>query len=129
MEHMNRIAKEALGPQACCNPKSVKRIGNSIGLLRNVCEQFDAVTGSHQASGKHIRASEASDIQKNCQQLLATKVFHKTANRCHVGFEKINGKSLTDRINAGKFNEWLYTHTRKLYDNYKHNYKLKLMYS
>lgn len=119
MEHMNRTAKEALGHQALCNPKSVKRIGNSIGLFRNVCEQFDAVTRSHQASGKHVRASEDTDIQKIIQQLLAANVFRKTAKRCHEGFEMINGKSLTGQINAGKFDEWLYKYIHRLCVNYK----------
>ena len=75
MEHTNRIAKQALGQQACRNPKSVKRIGNCIGLFQNVSTQFDAVTGAHQSSRKHTRASETTDIQKIVRELLIGNVF------------------------------------------------------
>ena len=115
MEHMNRTAKEALGPQACLNPKSVKRVGNCIALFQNLCRQFDMVSDAHHSSGKHVRASETTDLQKIVKQLLCANVFQKISNRCHKGFESLSGKSLTDRINAEKFKEWLITHIQVHY--------------
>ena len=120
MEHLNRTAKEALGPQACLNPKSVKRVGNCIALFQNLCRQFDIVSDAHRSSGKHVRASETTDLQKIVHQLLSANVFQKTSNRCHKGFENFNGKSLTDRINAEKLKEWLISHIHKLQAHYKY---------
>ena len=125
MEHLNRTAKEALGQHSNLNPKSVNRVGNCVGLFQNVCKQFDAVTGAHQSSGKHVRASEASDLQKIIHQLLVSKVFHKTQNRYHTHFETLNGKSLTDRINAEKYKEWLSKHIQKLQRNYTYYMYMK----
>ena len=120
MEHLNRTAKEALGPQACLNPKSVKRIGNCIALFQNVCRQFDIVSDAHHSTGKHVQSSDTTDLQKIVHQLLCANVFQKTSNRCHKGFESINGKSLTDRINAEKFKEWLVSHIHRFQVRYKY---------
>ena len=118
MEHLNRTAKAALGQHSNLNPKSVRRVGNCIGLLQNIKNQFDTVTGAHQPLGKHVRVSEETDLRKIIQQLLVSKVFTKTCNRCHSGFENINGSGLTDRIDAEKCGEWLTTHIHRLKVNY-----------
>lgn len=47
IEHLNRTAKEALGQHSNLSPKSVNRVGNCVGLFRNVCSQFDEVTGTY----------------------------------------------------------------------------------
>ena len=120
MEQLNRTAKEALGPQAILNPKSVKRVGNCIALFQNVCRQFDAVSGAHHSSGKHVRASEATDLRKIVHQLLVSNVFQKHSNRSHAGFKSLNGTSITDRINTEKFKEWLTSHIHKRQVVYKH---------
>ena len=88
------------------NANSNQLKGNCIGLFQNVRKQFDKTTGSYQSSGKHVHVSEDIDLQKIVHQLLVSKVFETTSNRFHRGFETINGKSLTHRINAKKFKEW-----------------------
>ena len=97
MEHLNRTAKEALGQ---LNPKSIVRFGNCIGLLRNVCKQFDKVTETHHPSGKHVRSSESSDLQKIIEQLVSSKVFTRCNGRSHTSFSAFNSSLLTDRIDA-----------------------------
>jgi hypothetical protein len=89
MEHLNRTAKEALGQHSHLNPRSVKRVGNCVGLFQNVC---DTATGAHPSSGKNVCASEATDLQKIIRQLLVSKMFIKTGNRCHLGFENSIGE-------------------------------------
>ena len=120
MEHMNRTAKEALGPQACLNPKAVTRVGNCIALFQNVCRQFDVVSEAHHSSGKHVRASDTTDLQKIVHQLLLANVFQRIRNRRHTGFENFNGKTLVDKIKGEKFKEWLISHVHKLQVGYTH---------
>lgn len=120
MEHLNRTAKEELGQHSHLNPKSVNRIGNCVGLFQNVCKQFDIVTGAHQSSGKHVRASDETDLKKIVHQLHISKVFQTIPNRCHASFKMFDGRSLTERITPNKYEEWLNTHIHKLKANYAH---------
>ena len=97
------------------NLTSVRRVGNCIGLLQN--NQFDT---AHQPLGKHARVLEETDLCKTIQQLLVQKVFTNTCNRCHSGFENLNGSGLTERIGTEKCGEWLTTHIHRLKVNYTH---------
>lgn len=63
LEHLNCTAKEALGPQACLNPTSVKHVGT---LFQNICRVFDTVSNAHHSTGKQVQSSDKTDVQKNC---------------------------------------------------------------
>ena len=114
MEHLNRIAKEALGQHSNLNPKSVSRVGKCIGLFRNAQRQFDSVTHLKQSSGKHARASIATDLEKIVNQLLKSEVFQKKGNRSHHTY-----RNLSHSIDTGKFNDWLQTHIKSIQAKYR----------
>ena len=114
IEHLNRTAKEALGQHSNLNPKSVRRIGNCLGLLRNVCKQFDQVTDNHSTSGRHVQSSESSDLVKIVEQLVCTKAFQKLHGRSHPSFKSFNGNILTDKIDENKFKAWMTTHIQNI---------------
>ena len=114
MEHLNRTAKDALGQHSHLNPKSVSRIGKCISLFRNAQKQFDSVTDVKQSSGKHVRASTATDLEKIVKQLVKSEIFQKKGNRSHNTF-----KSLSHTIDPGKFSDWLYTQVKKIQTKYR----------
>ena len=87
MEHLNHTAKETLGPQACLNPNSVKRVGNCILLFQNVCRQFDVVSDAHHSSGKHVQTSKTTDLQKIVHQLLSPMFFKTLASVATKGLK------------------------------------------
>ena len=120
MEHLNRTAKEALGQHSNLNPKSVKRVGNCLGLLRNVCMQFDLATNTHHSSGKHTKSSEDTDLNHIVEQLISSKVLVRCNSRSHASFTTFNGSSLTDRIDADKFFLWMNKHIKKIQVNSMH---------
>ena len=64
MEHLNRIAKDALGQHSAFNPKSVGRVGRCVGLFQNVKRQFDCITSVHNTSGGHAHVVAATDTTK-----------------------------------------------------------------
>ena len=115
MEHLNRTAKDALGQHSHLHPKCEERVGKCVGLFQNARKQFDTTTGVHHSTGKHVRASAATDLHKIIKQLVESKVFRKMSNRCHASFPM---QCLTDSINPVKFNEWLSTHIQKLQAKY-----------
>ena len=90
MEHLNRTAKDALGQHSHLSPKSVSRGGKCISLFRNAQRQFDYSTEVKQTSGKHVRASTATDLDKIVKQLLNGDVFMKRENRSHQTFMNLS---------------------------------------
>ena len=114
MEHLNRIAKDALSQHSHLNPKSVSRVGKCLGLFRNAQKQFDSVTDVKQSSGRHIRVSTTSDLEKIVNQLVKSEIFQRKGCRSHNTF-----KNLSHSIDPRKFGDWLYTHIQKIQTRYR----------
>ncbi len=71
----------------------------------NACNQFDAVSGVVQRSGKHGGASWTEDVTKITEQLHEVKVFQKLPGRRHTSFVEVK-QSLSSKLNMVNFNTW-----------------------
>ena len=75
MEYLNRTAKSAFGQHSCFNPKSVSRVGRSVGLFESVQCQFDFVTVVHHSGSRHACVPATTDTGKIIKQLVENQVF------------------------------------------------------
>ena len=76
MEHINKECKQAMGSLGSnVGDKAVSRIGQSIGELMKVTQQFDPVNKLHDDSRRHPRRSVQLDMEKLLEQLQGDDVF------------------------------------------------------
>ena len=91
LEHMNRLCKEAVyGLQANKTPDAIVRVGKSLGMLKDVIEQFDEDNNVPLLSGAHTAPSMKKDRDIILQELLSSEVFSVgIVARNHASFPRV----------------------------------------
>ncbi len=88
MEHLNRLAKEAIrGLGANKTEQAIVRVGRAIGTLGPVLDKFDQENGIATVSGAHTRASVEKDRNVIVSELLKLKVYNTVPGRKYSTFQ------------------------------------------
>ena len=92
MEHLNREAKSQLsGLGSNITNAAVTRIGNALGEVVCILENFDNENGIKRPSARHSKRSSEKDMVILLKQLQETsKVFYTRSGRTHQMFPKFN---------------------------------------
>ena len=107
LEHLNRRLKRVLrNLQSNIQTTTITRAANSIGIVQEICDQFDKETSNKKGSGKHTVPSSQKDISLIVESLEEKPaVLTKKTNRSHSSFkltksilEDYDKESLTDKI-------------------------------
>ena len=87
MEHLNRIAKEAIkNLGANKTEKAIARVGRALGTIAPVLRQFDEENAVTAPSGAHQRASTEKDRNAIVGELVHSKIFDTVPGRKHSTF-------------------------------------------
>jgi len=87
MEHLNRLAKDAIRSQGANKTnRAISRVGKAVGTLAPVLNQFDKDNCVATPSGKHSRANAKTDISVVVSELIKSDAFVKRAGRKHNTF-------------------------------------------
>ena len=87
MEHLNRIAKEAIRFQgANKTEKAIERIGRAIGTLSPILENFDANNDVSTTSSQQRKPDAQKDIQIVVSELVNCNVFKVVPGRKYKPF-------------------------------------------
>ena len=107
LEHLNRRLKRVLrNLQSNIQTTTITRAANSIGIVQEICDQFDKEASNKKGSGKHTVPSSQKDISLIVESLEEEPaVLMKKTNRSHSSFkltksilEDYDKESLTDKI-------------------------------
>lgn len=113
MEHLNRLLKGTVSHLgANKTPQAIARAGKALGVLRNILEEFDKVTGGHVTSN-HTTRSEAEDLMKLVTELSHHDVFSHHPGRKHRTFPSFECNKLMRSMNKKKLHRWM---TKKVSD-------------
>ena len=91
MEHLNRVAKDAIrGLGANKTERAIERVGKAIGTLAPLLESFDQKINVKEVSGSHRRASMKKDIEEVVNELTTHAVFFDNpwTKTSHIPFPK-----------------------------------------
>ena len=106
MEHLNRIAKEAMkGLGANKTPRAIERIGKALGTIAPILDIFDKECGVSSVFGLHAKPTIDKDVKIAVEVLQKSQVFKKVANRKHSSFHKVH--AILNLKERGRFEEWL----------------------
>ena len=88
MEHLNRIAKDAIKSLGANKTKrAIERVGKSIGMLSPLLHQFDQEHGLKPISGAHHRANLQKDLGIIVAELMKVDIFSIQADRKYPTFQ------------------------------------------
>ena len=88
---LNRLAKEVIkGLGANKSEKAICRVGNALGMISPVLDQYDKECGVSNVSGAHTSASAEKDIATLVSQLQQADVMKIKNGRKHHGFPKVH---------------------------------------
>lgn len=115
LEHINRACKDAMGNLGSnISNDSVRRIGQSVGELMKITEQFDKVNKVPQESGRHSRRSVKLDFEKIFTQIHTnTKVFDHVPKRQHSKFRKFQVNKKARTLSFSTFDTWMKKQVKK----------------
>ena len=89
MEHLNRLAKNAIRDQGANKTKeAISRVGKAVGTLGPVLNQFDRENSVATPSGKHSRTKAGKDISLVASELIKSEAFAIKAGRKHATFSR-----------------------------------------
>ena len=108
MEHLNRLLKGTVSHLgANKTPQAIVRAGKALGVLRNILEEFDKITGGLVTSN-HTTRSEAEDLIKMVAELSNQDVFSHHPGRKHKTFPTFQCNKLMKSIDQKKLDLWMY---------------------
>ena len=108
MEHLNKIAKEAILFQgANKTTKAMLRIGHTIGTLSPVLDQFDAQNKVSSTNSIHARPDSRNDVHTVVNELIKSHSFTMEKGRKHKQFP--NPKNLLKTKDKEELLAWLIT--------------------
>ena len=88
MEHLNRIAKDAIKSLGANKTKrAIERVGKSVGMLSPLLHQFDQEHGLKPISGAHHRANLQKDLGIIVAELMKVDIFSIQADRKYPTFQ------------------------------------------
>lgn len=106
MEHLNRLAKDAiknLGSNKTVG--AVARVGQCIGTLLHVLDQFDREIMLDSGSSKYKKPRATKDIAIAVEELLSSQAFSIQEGRRHQHYPK--GKDLLQSIPREELLDWM----------------------
>ena len=103
MEHLNRDLKGCISGQ--CSEKSIQRIGQTLGHLREIAQRYDDEHGVTVDSGSHPRKSDKADLEKIVHTLNNANVFQNKPGRKHRHFPKFT--NIFKTLSRDKVVEWM----------------------
>ena len=107
MEHLNRIAKDAIkGLGANKSTKAIDRVGKAIGTITTSLTNFDSVSDD---CGHHSKRSSEKDLHKNINQLVKSQVFGVTPGRRHKSFSRMQRNYITS-LSEDHLKDWIIDH-------------------
>ena len=108
MEHLNREAKSQLsGLGSNITNAAVTRIGNALGEVVCILENFDNESGIKRPSARHSKRSSEKDMAILLKQLQETsKVFYTRSGRIHQMFPKFN-QNLMNSLCLPDLMQWM----------------------
>ena len=84
LEHLNRVCKNAISDLGVNKTeKAIKRVGNVLGTLYPVLQQFDSDNLIRDTSGTHHMPTSEKDRDRIIHELQQTNVFSSIPNRTH----------------------------------------------
>lgn len=117
VEHVNSVVKSAIYNQVSnLSPTAITRTSRCTGILCNVSEQFDKVTGIRKGRDTHSAAKLEADIHRIAKELHKTsKVFNYNPKRRHARINAVSG-SIMNVVKADKvkFTDWMKQHFKNL---------------
>ena len=114
MEHLNRIAKDAirlLGANK--TEKVIDRVGRVIGTIAPMLQTFDMEHHIKQESGAHKQASMAKDIATIVNELVRHKIFTSVSDRRHHPSFK-SPKDLLHSKSSDELHKWMVNRLKKI---------------
>lgn len=110
MEHLNRICKGCIsGLGANKTAKAISRIGNAIGPLQEVLDNFDTGVLHVDVSGHHNITSCTRDRNMIIKELMTSaSVFDELMGRFHHSFRTF--RPLLSKLPKKKYEEWIKQH-------------------
>ena len=108
MEHLNRIAKEAIRFQgANKTEKAIERIGRAIDTLFSVVDNFDTHNRVPATSSRHLRPDAQEDIKVVVDELVKCRSFEVVKGRKYKQFP--NPKNVLNGKDRNEILTWLAT--------------------
>ena len=86
--------------------KAVIRVGNCLGEITKVTENYDDINGIPSTSGKHVRKSEKEDLTKFLHELNVNRVFYQTLGRKYANFLKFYANPAR-KLSVEDLKEWM----------------------
>ena len=87
MEHLNRIAKDAIKGLGANKPeKAIVRVGRALGTIAPVSQNFDDDNGVPPLSGGHNVSQYKKDVAIPASVLQTANVFQEISSRLHKTF-------------------------------------------
>lgn len=109
MEHLNRILKGAIGNLGVNKTEAAIRVGNALGTLSPVLDQFDRVNSVPECSKIRSVPTYEKDRDMIIHELQKSKVFlNNTTARAHKTIPK--PKAILDVKDKGDFAQWMVEH-------------------
>ena len=90
IEHLNRRLKDLITGLHSSN-NSINRAAKSIGIVHQICENFEQEVVSYSESDKHNRASFVKECRLMYNELIEQKVFEEHKDRSYSSFKNIKG--------------------------------------
>lgn len=115
MEHLNRLAKDALlSLGSNIQDEAVERIGKCLRQTMKVLKIYDYENGIKEPSASHSKRSYKKDMQKLIQQLMdSSNVFQKIHGRAHSNFSVFEANSMR-KLNLEETKLWMEDRLKKL---------------
>lgn len=109
MEHLNRICKTAIrGLGSNKTPDCIQRIGNALGTIVPVLENFDEDNKVPQNSGNHNALKAEKDLKVVMDVLMEASIFTDEGERSYSCFPK--PRNPLHSISYNDLTEWIIKH-------------------
>ena len=84
LEHLNRVCKNAISDLGVNKTeKAIKRVGNVLGTLYQVLQQFDSDNHIRDISGTHRMPTSERDRDRIIHELQQSNIFSSIPSRIH----------------------------------------------
>ena len=113
MEHLNRIAKDAIKSLgANKTERAIKRVGKVIGIIAPLLQSFDVENKVKKVSGAHKRASVMKDTSIIVNELVKYEIFSSVDGRQYPSFK--SPKDLLHAKSSDELLEWMVNRMKKI---------------
>jgi hypothetical protein len=115
LEHYIRIIKvlrRKLGPNQT-NPHIMQRYVKALVVNKKLVDNFDNMSETLKASGKHVKKAAREDKMKIVKELMDEKAFTHTKNRRYTYYHQCKDSLLAD-FNIHEYYTWINNHKKQI---------------